>query len=463
MGENRKDQWRLKLHLMPPDGWLNDPNGLCQFRGEYHVFFQYSPGQPEGGLKHWGHYISRDLIHWEYVGIALSPEKTFESRGVYSGSALIKDGEMHVFYTGNVKLKGDYNYITDGREGNTIHVSSKDGRSFGKKECLMTNADYPQNLTCHVRDPKVVSGESIGIEDGCDYMFLGARTLEDMGEVLVYRSSDLYHWELAATIRPKKKCGYMWECPDAFMLNGQKILSISPQGMEADGLDYQNLYQSGYYLLEGAFNGAYQLGKFKEWDRGFDFYAPQTFEDEKGRRILIGWIGMPDDPTQYNPTVEDGWQNALTIPREVTLKSGKICQYPVEEFYQLRGEERCLGKGELSEELECYDVEIAVDPEEDLLICISEGVRLLYDKNEKKFSLEFDEEKHLGCGRTKRGVTLENCECVRMIMDTSCMEIYINGGEEVFTSRFYTANGKSCFRVENGAGVVRYWEMYKRK
>ena len=148
---------------MPPDGWLNDPNGLCRFRGEYHVFFQYAPGEPEGGLKHWGHYISRDLVAWDYAGIALSPEEDFESRGVYSGSALIRDGKMHLFYTGNVKLSGDYNYITDGRQGNTILVSSSDGRSFGKKELLMTNADYPQDLTCHVRDPKVVSGGSLGI------------------------------------------------------------------------------------------------------------------------------------------------------------------------------------------------------------------------------------------------------------------------------------------------------------
>lgn len=181
------DQWRLKLHLMPPNGWLNDPNGLCWFNGEYHVFFQYSPGEPEGGMKHWGHYISEDLLHWEYAGIALSQEEVFESRGVYSGSALIKDEKMYLFYTGNVKLQGDYNYITNGREGNTVLITSKDGRNFEKKELLLTNADYPADLTCHVRDPKVVTGKSIGIEDGC---------------------------------------GYMWECPDVFMIGNQKILRL---------------------------------------------------------------------------------------------------------------------------------------------------------------------------------------------------------------------------------------------
>lgn len=332
-----RDKWRLNFHLMPPDGWLNDPNGLCQFHGEYHVFFQYSPGEPEGGLKYWGHYISKDLLRWEYAGIALSPEEEFEKRGVYSGSVLIQDGEMHLFYTGNVKLTGDYNYITNGRQGNTILVSSKDGRKFGKKELLMTNTDYPEDLTCHVRDPKVVSGASIGIADGQNYMLLGARTLDDEGEILLYRSANLKKWELANVLLADRPFGYMWECPDAFMLEDKKILSFSPQGVERDGIDYANLYQAGYYFLDGSFDGKYHLHDFKEWDRGFDFYAPQTFEDEKGRRLLIGWIGMPDEPQQYNPTVEYGWQNALTVPREVFLQNNKVMQYPVEELKSLRG------------------------------------------------------------------------------------------------------------------------------
>lgn len=455
----KQDIWRLKYHLMPPEGWLNDPNGLCQFKGKYHVFFQYSPGEPEGGLKHWGHYISKDLLRWEYAGIALSPEEEFESRGVYSGSALIRDGKMHLFYTGNVKLVGDYNYITDGRQGNTITVCSSDGVTFGKKNLLMTNADYPENLTCHVRDPKVVSGESLGIADGKDYMLLGARTMEDVGEILLYRSSDLKKWELANVIQSDEKLGYMWECPDAFMLGEQKILSISPQGVEQDGIDFANLYQSGYYFLEGAFDKEYRLGKFKEWDRGFDFYAPQTFEDEKGRRILIGWIGMPDVPEQYNPTVESGWQNALTVPREVFMKDGKVMQYPVEELNMLRGEEKCLNPGDTSEELESYDVEIEFASEDNVEIMVSEELYLIYSKETGIFTVKFGENSELACGREERSVRLENCHSLRMLMDTSCMELYINGGEEVFTTRFYTKTGKSCFQVNHSKARIRYFAM----
>lgn len=268
---NWSDKWRLGLHLMPPTGWLNDPNGLCQFQGVYHVFFQYSPDNPEGGRKCWGHYTSTDLLEWQYAGIALSPDAEFDRNGVYSGSAVVSEGEMYLFYTGNVKLEGDYNYITDGRQSNTVLTGSEDGLNFGEKKCLMTNEDYPDHLTCHIRDPKVVTGKSIGIEDDNFYMFLGARTKDDRGVVLVYKSPDLESWEHTNILTGEKRFGYMWECPDAFMLGEKKILSVSPQGVETRGIDYQNVYQSGYFELDGSFDGEYRLKNFREWDRGFDF------------------------------------------------------------------------------------------------------------------------------------------------------------------------------------------------
>lgn len=454
-----KDKWRLGLHLMPPKGWLNDPNGLCWFNGEYHVFFQYSPDEVNGGLKHWGHYTSKDLLHWEFKGVALAPEHEFESRGVYSGSALIRDGKMHIFYTGNVKLQGDYNYITDGRQNNTLYVCSEDGVHFGEKKCLMTNAEYPENLTCHVRDPKVVSGKSIGIDNDNMYMFLGARTKDDVGEVLVYASEDTQKWKLVNTIGAEKQFGYMWECPDAFQLHDKKILSISPQGVEQDGINYQNLYQSGYYVLDGAFDGAYSLGMFKEWDRGFDFYAPQTFEDAMGRRILIGWIGMPDVPEHTNPTEEYGWQNALTVPRELFEKDGKIMQRPVQELLKLRGEKQVLKSGEISKEAALYDAEFVLSDDKDAAIIIAEGIRLTYEKEKGIFTLLFDKEKDFGYGRVSRSVKMEAVREIRILADTSCLEIYLNGGEEVFTTRFYTESGTSSFRTEGEFSSIQYWEL----
>ena len=106
----------------------------------------------------WGHSVSRDLLTWDYDGCVLMPDEPFDCHGVYSGSALVHDGRVTMFYTGNVKLPdadGSYDYISTGREANTIAVDTRDGSQFGEKRLLMTNADYPSGLTCHVRDPKV--------------------------------------------------------------------------------------------------------------------------------------------------------------------------------------------------------------------------------------------------------------------------------------------------------------------
>ena len=83
----KEDQWRMEYHVMPPVGWLNDPNGLCQYQGEYYAFFQYSPFHPEGGLKVWGEYISKDLVHWEYAGVPLVADSPYDCHGAYFRAA----------------------------------------------------------------------------------------------------------------------------------------------------------------------------------------------------------------------------------------------------------------------------------------------------------------------------------------------------------------------------------------
>ena len=131
-------RFRLGHHLMPPVGWLNDPNGLCWYKGRYHVFFQYAPFDVEGGLKFWGHYTSEDLVDWKYEGTALYPDSPYDCHGVYSGSALAESEKLHLFFTGNVKIDGDYDYINEGRETSTLHVESEDGIHFGDKEEIIS-------------------------------------------------------------------------------------------------------------------------------------------------------------------------------------------------------------------------------------------------------------------------------------------------------------------------------------
>ena len=113
--------WAQRFHLMPQAGWLNDPNGLCQKDGTFHAYFQNSPDQVDGGLKHWGHATSRDLVRWEPDGVVLSPDTPYDAQGVYSGSAQVHDGRIWAFYTGNVKHASHevaFDYVTSGREDN---------------------------------------------------------------------------------------------------------------------------------------------------------------------------------------------------------------------------------------------------------------------------------------------------------------------------------------------------------
>ncbi len=455
----KKDPYHLSFHLMPKVGWLNDPNGLCYYKGNYHVFFQYAPFDETGGVKFWGHYTSSDMINWIDEEVALYADQPFDCHGVYSGSALIEDDKMYLYYTGNVKKAGGFDYITEGREHNTVLAISEDGKNFTSKQLLMTNADYPSYLTCHIRDPKVWK------EGDTYYMVQGARDKEDVGQILVFTSKDKVNWEVMNTLKSKEKFGYMWECPDFFHLDGKNILVLSPQGIEADGIKYNNIYQSGYYLLEGDFRSSnYTLSTFEELDRGFDFYAPQSFIDEKGRRILIGWMGLPDIEELYtNPTIAYGWQHALTIPRVLTIKNNKIVQTPVKELEALRTNEK-QAEVKTKTQIEGYktfELQLEVEQLKDQFeLTIKKGAKITYEQESGLLTLSFDAS---GYGRDKRCAKIETLKSLTIFCDTSSLEIFVNGGEEVFTSRFYPEQNERSICMNGLEGRFSLWEMKAMK
>ena len=184
------DPYRLHFHLMAPTGWLNDPNGLCVIKGVNHIYFQYTPFSATWGLKSWGHYSTENWIDYTEHPIFLRPSVAEDIDGVYSGSALVENNKIHYYYTGNVKYTDKkYDYILNGREQNVIEVISEDGFNYENKNILLKNSDYPQNMSTHVRDPKVFK-----VEDEY-FMILGARTKEDIGCAILYKSLDLKKWE----------------------------------------------------------------------------------------------------------------------------------------------------------------------------------------------------------------------------------------------------------------------------
>ena len=481
----KEDPYRLGFHLMPPAGWLNDPNGLCEFKGKYHVFFQYAPDSADGrGKKCWGHYIGESLTEFSFAGAPLLPDNEKDSNGVYSGCALVDDDEVLLYYTGNVKQTGEHDYTYSGREANTVLVSMTDGDKFSEKLCLMENRDYPEEYTCHVRDPKVWK------QDGKYFMVQGGRldgrkSGGDKGAVIVFDKTDDAPWKALYSITTERPFGYMWECPDYFEKDGVKLLSCSPQGLESEEYRYQNVYQSGYFVLPDDFDIA--AGKsekyamlddpdrhFREWDMGFDFYAPQTFEDEKGRRILIGWAGIPDADYDNEPTVKRGWQHALTLPREITVSDeGKVMQYPVAEIESLRQNER-VGH---NIELPLRRADIMADIDADRLLSIGSASELLRisDASGELFSLTLsrEAEKYLvtlqlsegaGRGRKSRKILLDDLHWLRLVLDTSLAEIYLNDGEYVMTTRFY-ADEEIARKpyILHSAGDVKVWDMKEMK
>ncbi len=417
------EKWRQSLHLEPPKGWLNDPNGLCWFNGKYHVFFQYAPDDVNGGVKKcWGHYESPDFLKWDFTGTVLFPDIPEDRDGVYSGSAIIADGVMELFYTGNVKEIGDHDYITSGRGANVIRVSSKDGRSFSEKRVILRNSDYPEYCSCHVRDPKLWK------ENGRYYMVLGARTLSNEGCVLIYGSDDLNEWRFEKKLSAPN-FGYMWECPDLFDVGGQRLLSVSPQGLLNYETRFQNVWSSGYFRMDND-----SLRAFEEWDYGFDFYAPQTFEAPDGRRILIGWMGIGDSSCT-NPTAELGWQHCLTIPRELSVsEDGAILQNPIKELDSLRDKEISItehydsGKKTIKAPFELFG-----NVNGGFEISLNNTLILSYDK--KVFRLKFKDK--TGYGRRIRNAEIEECKNIRIIADISSLEIFLDGGRKVLSTRFY--------------------------
>ncbi len=441
--------FRQKFHLMPPTGWLNDPNGLCQSDGVFHAFFQYSPFDPEGGAKLWGHYTSRNMIDWEYKGVPLYPDQPFDCSGVYSGCAYLEDGQMYLYYTGNVKLedRDDYDYVNTGREANTVLVTSPDGKQFSRKRLLMRNIDYPSDLTLHVRDPKVWK------EDGVYYMLQGARSKDDVGQGILFRSDDKISWSFAGRVETKEKFGYMWECPDYFETDGVKVFSASVQGLDGEEWKDRNVYQSGYFLVDGDILGEYSLSDYRLWDYGFDYYAPQSFEAEDGRRILIGWMGMPDCDEYTNLTIREGWQHCFTFPREVFVRDGIVCQRPVRELEE-RKRPAAAAEGTLERDGDqAYEADITGIRNNSFRAVVGEELVLEY--RDGRFEMRFEDQAKdaVSGGRSLRYRRMEELRSVKILADVSSVEVFINGGEYVFSTRYYPKKYRFCVEAE-GAEIV---------
>ncbi len=297
---------RLTWHFEPEKGWMNDPNGLCWFGGKYHAFFQHNPKAPHWDVMHWGHAVTDDLVHWEEQPIALYPDQPYEnSFGCFSGSAMEKDGTLYLMYTAVSKEHGQTQCI----------VTTKDCVHFEKyadNPVIRENPVDPSNQD--FRDPKV-------IPYGDEYRMVCGTGADGVASVLLYRSKDLIHWEYMGPLLQRTDMGPVLECPDLFPLGDKWVLGFSRMDMP----------RSAQYVV-GDFDGQkFTPDSYQKPEIGPSFYAPQTFQDGKGRRIIIGWLVPPYREPQEG-MVRNG---AFSIPCEVSLRDGKLCFFPVEEAQNL--------------------------------------------------------------------------------------------------------------------------------
>ncbi len=321
--ETVKKRWRQRYHFMAPVGWMNDPNGLIVWRNEYHLFYQFNPFSANWGAMHWGHAVSKDMCRWEYLPTALAPSEEYddwEEGGCFSGCAVENNGNLTLIYTGTSLAESGVRQVQ-------CLAESVDGINFYKFPQNPVISSYPGCASNNFRDPKVWKKGELW------YLVCGSGK-DGKGMALLYCSRDLIAWEFMNILAESDGTqGYMWECPDVFELDGQTILVFSPMGAG----EHQCMYMSG--KLD------YSTGNFREQfrgdvDYGQDYYAAQSFLDQKGRRILFGWCSSWDWMpwfTGFGASQTEGWCGHLSIPREARLRDdGGLKFVPVNELEDLR-------------------------------------------------------------------------------------------------------------------------------
>lgn len=436
--------YQERVHIEPHSGTQSDPNGFAFFNGQYHLFYQWTPlafAQPSIWHHGWYHLASSDLVHWQQLGGAIESDTKYDKHGTYSGSGIAVGDKLFLMYTGNTWTK-DWQRVPYQLGA----VMDKNGKFAKDPQPLISGplAGY----TGHFRDPKVWQAT-----DGKYYAVLGAQRQNLTGSALVYTSSNLTEWQPLGEIKTHTpNFGFMWECPDYFEIDGQGVLLFSPQGLQPEGDKYQNIYQTGVFV--GAPLNMRTLefnhGQFQELDAGFDFYATQTILAPDGRRILTAWFGLPE--MDY-ATDQYHYSGALVFPRELSLVNGQVRQQPVREIDALRHNEQNID----AKVGPRYELSRGPVQEFKLNVNIGDAARVIIDlradqNNEHSTRLIIDKKnQRIVLNRSKSGAAFNKANgtvrerqlhidedvSLDIIMDTSSVEIFVNGGALVFSARIF--------------------------
>lgn len=450
----KKSPWHATYHIEPKTGLLNDPNGFSFFNGKYTLFYQNWPFGAAHGLKQWVHTESEDLVHFTETAVRLLPDHAHDSHGAYSGSAYEIDGKLFLFYTGNVR---DENWVRD-----PLQIGAwmdKEGKIEKFENVLI---QQPNDVTEHFRDPQIFEYK------GQFFAIVGAQSLDKKGFIKLYKAVDnnVENWEFVGDLKfGGTGSEYMIECPNLVFVDDKPVLLYSPQGLDKSELDYDNIYPNTYKICQTFDTKNAELigaSEILNLDYGFEAYATQGFNAPDGRTLIVSWIGLPD--VDY-PTDKYDYQGAMSLVKELTIKDGKLYQYPVEAITSLRDSEENFS--EKSTTSNTYELEVtfpANDKSELLLFADDKGngLRLTVDTKEGIVTLD----------RSKAGVqyatdfgTSRHCSIdkdettANIFVDKSIVEIFINKGEKVFTSRVFPEEGQDGIQIVSGKPSGKYFEL----
>ena len=339
ISELASDPRRPQFHLLAAANWMNDPNGLIYWNGSYHMFYQYNPKAADWGNMHWGHAVSKDMVHWKNVPIALSPTPGGpDADGCWTGTALVQDGHVALLYTGVQAALEDEATIKNG------------ALSLRETQCVASATDPDLKTWSKIQSPLILAPprelDVNGFRDPSPwrmgdwwYTVIGSGVINRGGAILLYRSKDCRRWEYIRILIHRDWDGdgkfdpfdpqEVWERPEFFPLGDRYVLSYSAQG--------KAFWRSGKLDTEGMFFRVEQSGIL---DYG-SFYAPKTQLDESGNRIIWGWIQEARAPAEYRAA---GWAGLMSLPRLLTLGiDGRIRISVATQVDQLRGREQSFG------------------------------------------------------------------------------------------------------------------------
>lgn len=443
---------RPAFHVTPQVGWMNDPNGFSVYQGKYHLFFQNHPYSNEWGPMHWGHVVSEDLLHWKYLPVAIAPDMPYDKGGCFSGSAMdLPDGRHLLLYTGVQRNRSEDGTM---RDIQTQCIAVGDGTNYEKiaGNPVLDGKDIPEGFSVNdFRDPKLFQ-----YPDGSYGCVVGNRTDDESGAILLFHSKEGFSWKFDRVLdRSYNEYGKMWECPDFFPLDGKHVLIVSPQDMTPLGLEFHN--GNNTMALIGSFDPKthqFQRQQVQAIDYGLDFYAPQTTQAPDGRRIMIGWMQNWDTCA---PPAGAKYFGQMTLPRELSIRDGRLIQTPIRELEQLHGHRVAYSDVQIRDEVALngvygrkVDMTVTIKPAE------ADGYelfRIKFAKGSKHYSSVSycPKTSVLQLSRAHAGFNrdfIHERECIvrnqggslklRIILDRFSAEIFVNDGEQVMTTTFYT-------------------------